>query len=813
MKIRSIKAAFRFFIALIVLLTAMALFDTVVERIMAREMIKLHAFLDYEKTFAELIIEERVALGNSNVYPKVVELYETLNRGLQKRGYDIGPLNSRRTIYDRLYENSRTSEQHIRRVRQLLPELINSVRYIHEHHITYLKNLMRRGRLTQDYDVDNNFTRSAVKAAPELDIVRMAVAIQNKLLDLLTIFNKVHFGDNPSTLKDAFQQKIQDFYEAVNTFEDYSLDAQDGLLVEELLINGRPFEEHFKQLLAGEIQIRTDSSQLEDNDAHMLGFLKEERKRISANLARHKDVLLILQYIGSAAFVLLIAVLVYLGRRIRRDFQSTVSETQRIQGDIDYRIAITRDNFSEFRVVYHAMNAMADTIKQQVDDLEEARTQLRLKVKARTANLERANQLLKREIEERGKAEQQRIDLENRLSQAKKMEAIGTLAGGVAHDLNNILSGVVSYPDMILNAMPSDHEFRGPMKIIKSSGEKAAAIVQDLLTLARRGVNTSEVIDLRQIVESYLSSPEFQKLEQRFPRARFIHQFISEPAIIKGSPVHLEKTVMNLVTNAFEAIPVQGTVTLSIENVYVDVPIKGYETVEEGDYIKLTVADDGVGIEDIDLERIFEPFFTNKKMGFSGTGLGMAVVWGTVKDHKGYIDVRSKEREGTTFTLYFPMCREVSALETPDAGLDGIRGEGQFILVVDDLADQREIAVDILIGLGYQAVSVAGGEEAVRYVRDNAVELMILDMIMPPGMDGLDTYRAVLSIRPETRAIIASGFSETERVRQAQELGACLYIRKPYTVRKIAAAVHQALAATPVCMDKTTQPDLPTGSS
>jgi two-component system, cell cycle sensor histidine kinase and response regulator CckA len=275
--------------------------------------------------------------------------------------------------------------------------------------------------------------------------------------------------------------------------------------------------------------------------------------------------------------------------------------------------------------------------------------------------------------------------------------------------------------------------------------------------------------------------------------------------------VHLEKTVMNLVTNAFEAIPVQGTVTLSIENVYVDVPIKGYETVEEGDYIKLTVADDGVGIEDFDLERIFEPFFTNKKMGFSGTGLGMAVVWGTVKDHKGYIDVRSKEREGTTFTLYFPMCREVSALETPDAGLDGIRGEGQFILVVDDLADQREIAVDILIGLGYQAVSVAGGEEAVRYVRDNAVELMILDMIMPPGMDGLDTYRAVLSIRPETRAIIASGFSETERVRQAQELGACLYIRKPYTVRKIAAVVHRALAVTPVCMDKTTRPDLPAG--
>ncbi len=814
MKIRSIKAAFRFFIALIVLLTAMAIIDNVVERIMAREMEKLHAFLGYEKKFSELILEERVALGDSSAHPQVIELYASLNKGLQERGYDNGLLSSRRTIYDQLYESSRTSEQHLRRVRQLFPDLINSVKYIHEHHITYLKNLMRRGRFTQDYDpaydrdadVDADFSRSAVHAAPELDIVRMAVAIQNRLLDLLTIFNKVHFGDNPSTLKAEFQQKIRDFYDAVNTFEDYTLDNQDGLLVEELLLNGRPFEDHFNQLLAGEIQIRTSSAQLKDNDAAMLAFLKKVRHEIKGKLARQNEILQVLKYIGSAAFVVLIAVLAYLGRRIRREFQRNVSETQRIQGDIDYRISIQPDNFSEFKVVYHAMNAMADTIKQQVDDLEEARTQLRLKVKARTANLEHANRLLKREIEEREKAERQRIDLENRLGQAKKMEAIGTLAGGVAHDLNNILSGVVSYPDLILNAMPSDHDLRKPMEIIKSSGEKAAAIVQDLLTLARRGVNTAEVIDLRTIVESYLTSPEFRKLELRFPRVRCIHRFISEPAIIKGSPVHLEKTVMNLVTNAFEAIAERGTVTLSIANLYVDTPVEGYETVEEGEYIQLTVADDGMGIGANDLERIFEPFFTKKKMGCSGTGLGMAVVWGTVKDHNGYVDVRSKVGEGTTFALYFPMCREVPALETAEAGLEGIRGAGQCILVVDDMADQREIAVDILTELGYRAVSVAGGDEAVRYLSDHSVDLMILDMIMPPGMDGLDTYRAVLSIRPEIRAIIASGFSETERVRKAQELGVCLYIRKPYTVRKIAAAVHQALAAPPVCVDEVTYP-------
>ena len=139
------------------------------------------------------------------------------------------------------------------------------------------------------------------------------------------------------------------------------------------------------------------------------------------------------------------------------------------------------------------------------------------------------------------------------------------------------------------------------------------------------------------------------------------------------------------------------------------------------------------------------------------------------------------------------MSREVQAVEKAVVSLDAIQGQGQFILVVDDIAEQREIAAKILIHLGYRTVSVENGDEAVRFIRDNAVDLMILDMIMPPGMDGLDTYRQVLSIRPGTRAIIASGFSETKRVQEAQEIGGCLYVRKPYTIRKIAAVVKQAL--------------------
>ena len=157
MKIHSIKAAFRFFIAVIVLLSAMAIFDGLVESIMNREMGKLHTFLGYEKSFTQLIVEERAALGNSSLYPKVVELYQTVNNGLKQDGYNKDSLIFRRKIYEHLYSNRQVIEQHHRRVRQILADLIASVRYIHEHHITYLKNLMRRGRTSQDYDMDRRW--------------------------------------------------------------------------------------------------------------------------------------------------------------------------------------------------------------------------------------------------------------------------------------------------------------------------------------------------------------------------------------------------------------------------------------------------------------------------------------------------------------------------------------------------------------------------------------------------------------------------------------------------------------------------------
>jgi PAS domain S-box-containing protein len=387
----------------------------------------------------------------------------------------------------------------------------------------------------------------------------------------------------------------------------------------------------------------------------------------------------------------------------------------------------------------------------------------------------------------------ERKQLESQLQQAQKMEAIGTLAGGVAHDLNNILSGMVSYPELLLMDLPHGSPLKQPLLTIQQSGQKAAAIVQDLLTLARRGVSVRENIDLNQLIEQYLNSPEHQKIMEYHPGIEVASDLEPGQLNIVGSPVHLSKTVMNLVSNAAEAMPEGGRILIATDTCYIDKSLKGYDTVKEGDYARLKVSDTGVGISSEDLDRIFEPFFTKKTMGRSGTGLGMAVVWGTVKDHSGYIDVQSNLGEGTEFTLNFPIARTEVDKDKPKISIDKYKGRGESILVVDDVKEQRKIASQILEKLGYNVKSVPSGEEALRYLKENAADLLVLDMIMNPGIDGLETYKKILEFHPDQKAVIASGYSESDRVKEAQNMGAGAYIKKPYSFEKIGMAVKNEL--------------------
>jgi CheY-like chemotaxis protein len=426
-------------------------------------------------------------------------------------------------------------------------------------------------------------------------------------------------------------------------------------------------------------------------------------------------------------------------------------------------------------------------IKETEDALREERRSLERRVQERTA-------ALRQEITDRKQAEEEKSSLQERLQRAEKMEALGQLAGGVAHDLNNVLGILSGYSELLLEEIPEGSRSRGHVEKILQSTEKGAAIIQDLLTLARRGVTASDVINLNGVVSGFLKSPVLEKMKDYHPRVTFRTECDKNLLNIKGSPVHLEKTLMNLVSNAAESISGTGEVTIRTESRYLDTPVRGYEEIKHGDYAVLTVSDTGKGIPAENREKIFEPFYTKKTMGRSGTGLGLAIVWGTVKDHNGYIDIQTEVGEGTTFTLYFPVTREELIAQQQKIPMEQYMGKGELVLVVDDIADQRDIAAGLLAKLRYVVHAVSGGEEAVEYLKKNKADILVLDMIMAPGIDGLETYQRVLEINPKQKAIIVSGFSETDRAKEAQKLGAGAYVKKPYVLEKIGVAIRDELA-------------------
>ena len=383
------------------------------------------------------------------------------------------------------------------------------------------------------------------------------------------------------------------------------------------------------------------------------------------------------------------------------------------------------------------------------------------------------------------------------LHRSQKMEAIGLMASGVAHDLNNILSGVVSYPELLLLQLPEESAMREPLIAIHESGLRAAAVVADLLTVARGAASIREPHDINVLIQEYLDSPECRKLKSLNPETVCEKQLSAENSVISCSPMHIKKTIMNLLTNAAEAVGNAGNILVSTSNQQVDVDTYSshmQQDMDPGYYVVLTVQDNGPGIADKDLEHIFEPFYTKKKMGRSGTGLGLSVVWNTVQDHKGKIFVESSKK-GTCFQLYFPVSLEKGATQSWQREEVIPLGNGEALLVVDDEPQLRDIASQMLINLGYKVDSVCSGELALEFLADNRVELIVIDMLMEPGMNGRQTYEKILELYPGQRAIIASGYSESDEVKAALELGAGGFIKKPYSMEELGRAVREALLA------------------
>lgn len=418
--------------------------------------------------------------------------------------------------------------------------------------------------------------------------------------------------------------------------------------------------------------------------------------------------------------------------------------------------------------------------------LHDHKNQLEETIRQRTAELVKANEHLLKEFEERKKAEEERKLIALKLHRAEKMEALGVLASGVAHDLNNILAGIVSYPELLLLKTDPGSELYQPLVDIHGAGKRAAAVVADLLTIARSTATVLFTHNVKTLIEEYFNSLEYRQLQKIYPQVRVDLHCEASVQTIACSPIHVKKCLMNLVTNAVEATGHSGVIRVSIFN---EIKIGKEAEGKDSRYVVVSVADSGTGIAARDLERIFEPFYTTKQMGMSGSGLGLAVVWNAMQEHNGWVTADSNSA-GTCFRLYFPCATETDNLPAEKNLSSYLQGNNETVLVVDDEPLLLRIAERMLNELGYRVVTVPSGEKAIEYLRSNAVDVVVLDMVMEPGINGRQTYEHIVRIYPGQKAMIVSGYAINDDIRAAMQLGVATFLKKPYSIAELAHALH-----------------------
>lgn len=381
------------------------------------------------------------------------------------------------------------------------------------------------------------------------------------------------------------------------------------------------------------------------------------------------------------------------------------------------------------------------------------------------------------------------VELEDRLRQAQKLEAVGRLASGIAHDFNNLLAGIRGFGELINLEADENPKLQDYSHEIIRAASRAADLTSQLLAFARKGNFLSVPMDIHAAINEVTSI-----LTHTIDRRIEIQSELSAAqSFVKGDPSQIQSAILNLGVNARDAMPEGGRLIITTRNVYLDAHYCERHSLERGpgEYISITVSDTGVGIEDKILSHIFDPFFTTKEQG-KGTGLGLAGVYGCVRSHAGCVEVASCVGKGSAFTLYFPVL-EVTALPSTtdyaDVNVDG----RERILLVDDEEIVRNLAERMLTKAGYKIISCEDGEEAVQLYRTgmNAIDLVLLDMMMPK-MNGRDTYAALKKFNPDVKVLIMSGFSGQD-IQEFMQEGILGYIAKPFQMRAFLVKVREAL--------------------
>ncbi len=382
----------------------------------------------------------------------------------------------------------------------------------------------------------------------------------------------------------------------------------------------------------------------------------------------------------------------------------------------------------------------------------------------------------------------ERKNLEAQLQQAQKMEAIGTLAGGIAHDFNNLLMGIQGRTSLMLMDLDQAHPHYYHLKQQEELVRSGANLTRQLLGFARGGKYDVRAANINEVVDK--SSEMFGSKKKEIIIYKNYDENIGTVEIDRGQ---MEQVFVNIFINAWQAMPGGGNVYIETGNVNVTKHMAAAFGVPQGRYVKISITDTGVGMDEATKKRIFEPFFTTKEMG-RGTGLGLASVYGIIKNHEGFIDVQSEKGNGTTFSLYLPATDSKIAEKATDQHIEIVKGS-ETVLLVDDEDIILDIGTEILQKLGYTVLLADNGKKAVDIVRNNpdGIDMIILDMIMPV-MNGSEALRIIKDIKPDAKVLLSSGYSLHSTAHEMLNDECSGFIQKPFSIEDLSKKIREILA-------------------
>ena len=762
--LKSIRAKLQLMLLLLIIIVSLMLVNYLMNQAVVKWDHTYAEVMGISNQFANSITEESAALQDSKKFLNVKNSYKALHASCLNC-HDSNPgdiLLTRNELLDKLHDNQLAGIASRQTINKILNDLIKSVRYIHEHHIATLKNFLMRNQLRENAYQSNEFQgKSSTQSAPELDIIQQTVAIQNCLAYLYRVFYILKDSQTPLALQTNFSNSLSSFYNAVNTFESYSLDAQDGLLVEELIDSGRTFEKSFTELIWLKDNERKIFLQLDNNRKDITDTISLVQVIVQTNRDKINSSLTLLEYSSFFFITLLMLLIIRQGKIIINSINHLAKETEKIKKDYTYRIPENPDSENEFNGLSQALNSMAENLDERIKKLN-------------------------KEIQLRTQAEKEKAATEIYLQRAEQKAAIGTLAAGIAHDFNNLLTAILGNITLAIYSLPPEDKTYEALIAAEKASKRAHKLTTQLLTFSKGGAPVKETAPISEVIRE---SADFILHGSNVVCSINIPNNLWLVKIDKGQ---IGQVIKNLTINADQAMPTGGTITIACRN-YIEE--KDTSVLGKGRYVQVSVQDQGRGIDAENLSRVFDPYFTTKETGsVKGSGLGLAIVYSIIARHDGYISVQSESQIGSTFTFYLPAENEMQMPKQQTSG-EILMGKGK-ILIMDDEVMIQTMMQQSLNSLGYEIETADNGKQALEKYDAAAkkkipFDLVIMDLTIPGGMGGKETAIKILSLYPDATLLVSSGYADDPVMVNPSRYGFKAALKKPYALKDLSQMLHK----------------------